>query len=106
MLVVMTMSFVTACSSSDDGEGEPIDVSKAVGTWYCIKSTDSSGTYTMNNLFVGHSVTIYSNGKYTSTSSSFGTSGSYKVNGNKIIVNTNSGRAFMISVSFSGNKMT
>ena len=26
MLVVMTMSFVTACSSSDDGEGEPIDM--------------------------------------------------------------------------------
>lgn len=106
MLAVVTMAFVTACSSSDDGGGETVDVSKAVGTWYCVSSTDRAGEYTMSNLFVGHSVTINSNGTYTSTSSSFGTSGSYKINGNKIVVNTNGGRAFMITVSFSGNRMT
>ena len=106
MLVVMMMPLATSCGSDSDSDENTVDVSKAVGTWYCIRSTDKSGTYSLDNLFVGQSVTIYSNGKYTSTSSSFGTSGTYKINGNKIIVNTDSGRAFMITVSFSGNNMT
>ena len=45
MLAVVTMAFVTACSSSDDGGGETVDVSKAVGTWYCVSSTDRAGVY-------------------------------------------------------------
>jgi len=105
MLVMLMIPLMVACSK-DSEEEESVDITKAVGTWYCIKSTDSSGGYTANDLFVGHSVSIKANGTYTSTSSSFGTSGTYKVNGSKIVVNTNSGRAFMVSVFFSGDTMT
>lgn len=105
MLIVMMMPMMVACSSDKD-ENTSVDVSKAVGTWYCIKSTDSSGGYVVDDLFVGRSVTIKADGTYSSNSTSFGTNGTYTINGNKIVVNTNSGRAFMITVTFSGNNMT
>jgi len=107
LLMAMALPMVVACSSdSGDGDDSSVDVAKAVGSWFCIKSSDKVDGYTMDDLFVGQSVTINANGSYTSSSSSFGTSGSYQVSGNKIIVVTNSGRRFVISVSFSGNKMT
>ena len=107
MLAVLMMPFVAACSSSDGGEvyEAPMDVSPAVGTWLCIKSTDTSEGKTLEDLFVGQSVTIYSNNLYTSTSKTFGSLGSYKVNGQKVVVDN--GRTFIISsVSFEENKMT
>lgn len=109
MLVVMMLPFVAACSNSADRERyrEHVDVSPAVGTWRCVESTDISGGQTLEGLFVDQSVSIYSNNLFTSTSSSFGTLGSYEFNGQKIVVNTNNGRTFVISaVSFSGNRMT
>ena len=107
MLAVMMMPMLTACSSdSSDDEGGSVDVSKAIGTWFCIASTDRSGKYSVDDLFVGHEVTIKSNNTYSSTSSSFGYNGTYQISGNRIIVLTDSGRRFVITVSFSGNRMT
>ncbi len=109
MLVVMMLPFVAACSSNEDGVQyeDRIDVSPAIGTWLCIKSTDSSGGKTYENLFVGQKVSIYSNDLYTSTSSSLGSIGSYKVTGQEITVSTNNDRTFIITaVKFLENRMT
>lgn len=106
MFAVLTMSMLSACGSDDNGEEGSVDVSKAIGTWFCIASTDRSGNTTMEDLFVGHKVTIKSDNTYTSTSSSFGYSGTYEISGNRIIVETGSGRRFVITASFSGNRMT
>ena len=90
----------------DDDDDTPVDVSKAVGTWVCVSSTDRSGGYSSDNLFVGQEVTIYDDGTYTSTSLSMGYTGTYEVSGSNVIVTTNSGRRFVIKLSFSGNRMT
>lgn len=109
MLVVMMATFVAACSNRADRTGyeEHIDVSPAVGTWLCIKSTDVVGGNTLEDRFVGQIVNIYSNDLYTSTSNIIGTIGSYKVHGMKVDVSTNDGKNYTISdVSFSENIMT
>ena len=105
MLMVMALPMMVACSSDDDDDS-PVDVSKAIGTWVCIKSTDNVQGKTYTDLFVGESVRINSNNTYASTSRNFGTSGTYSVNGNKITVHTNNAETYVITVSFSGNKMT
>ena len=72
------------------------------------------GVYNANNLTITcglneaiiQAVTIKNDGTYTSTSSDFGTSGSYTISGNKIIANSISGSMFDITVTFSGDNMT
>lgn len=81
--------------------------SLAIGTWKCTQSTDTwqnGNSYT--GLMVGKEITIKNDGTYTSTSSDFGTSGSYTISGNKIIANSISGSMFDITVTFSGDNMT
>ena len=106
MLAVLMMFTIVSCGDDGDDGGDTVDVSKAVGTWYCTSSNDRSGGYSVDDLFVGQQVTIYSDGTYTSTSSSFGTTGTYVVSGSNIIVTTNSNRRFVVGVTFSGNRMT
>lgn len=104
--LVMIAPLMTACSNDDKEDEYIIKVEDAIGKWYCVKSTDISGGYTMENLFVGHIVTINGDGTYTSTSSSFGTSGTYAITGNKILVITNDGqRRFVLTVSIKGGSM-
>lgn len=81
--------------------------SLAIGTWKCTQSTDTwqnGNSYT--GLMVGKEITIKNDGTYTSTSSDFGTSGSYTISGNKIIAKSISGSMFDITVTFSGDNMT
>ena len=104
MLAMVMMLMITACGDDNDSN-EPVDVKKAVGTWYCISSVDKSGNYSVESLFVGQQVTVKENGTYTSTSTSFGTSGTYVVSGSNIIVTTNSNRRFVVRVTFPGNTM-
>ena len=105
MLIVIVLPMMVACSSDKDDD-TPIDISKAIGTWVCVKSTDKVGGKTYNDLFVGESVRINSDNTYASTSRNFGTTGTYSVNGNKITVHTNNAETYVISASFSGNRMT
>jgi hypothetical protein len=59
-----------------------------------------------NELRQTKEITIKNDGTYTSTSSDFGTSGSYTISGNKIIAKSISGSMFDITVTFSGDNMT
>lgn len=105
MLVVMMMPLLSACGDDAKEEGG-IDVKKAVGTWMCTKSTDTYQGKSYDGLLVGAQITIKSDGTYSSTSSSFGTSGTYTINGNTITAKNNKGDTFVVDVSISGDSMT
>lgn len=108
ILMLMAMPIMVACSNDDkidDGaRGENL-VAEAVGTWMCIQSTDSQGSYSVDGLMVGKEVTIKSNGTFTSTSPTFGATGTYSVSGNQITARSSAG-TFVVTVTISGNKMT
>lgn len=108
LLMLMAMPLMVACSSDDkinDGSRDEDLVAKAVGTWMCTQSTDSQGSYSVDGLMVGKEVTIKSNGTFTSTSSTFGATGTYSVSGNQITARSSAG-TFVVTVTISGNKMT
>ena len=108
MLMVMAMPLMVACGSddsNDDGARDEKLVAEAVGTWMCIQSTDSQGGYSAEGLMVGKEVTIRKDGTFTSTSSSFGTSGTYTISGNQITARSSAG-TFVVNVTISGDKMT
>ena len=92
-----------ACSSDDD---DNIDINSAVGTWMCTKSTDTYQGYTLNGLLVGAQIVIKSDGTYTSTSTNFGSLGTYTLKGNTITAKNNRGETFIVTVSVNGDKMT
>ena len=111
-LCIVTLASLTlsSCGGDDDGNNGGATggdlISKAIGTWMCIQSTDQQGSNSYQSLMVGKEITIYANGTYTSTSSSFGYAGTYSVSGNKITAHSNSGGTFVITVTFSGEKMS
>lgn len=109
MLVAMMSVSVMSCGGdSVDGPGISGQELKnqAIGTWMCTQSTDEAQGNTYNGLMVGKQVTIYDNGTYTSTASSFGYTGTYSISGNTITAKSNQGTTFVISVSIRGNNMT
>ena len=108
MLMVMALSTMVACGSDDDDNGASgADlVKEAVGTWMCTQSTDSQKGQSFDGLMVGKEVTIKADGTYTSTSSSFGYSGTYKISGNTITAKSNTGATFIVTVTINGSKMT
>ena len=108
-LPMMLMSFVFCGCGDDDEKTEVISdgelISKAIGTWMCVKSTDTQQGHSYDGLMVGKEVTINAGGTYTSTAQSFGYTGTYSVNGNTVTVKSNSGGTFVITVTFSGKRM-
>lgn len=108
MLMVMALPMMVACGgddNDDDGARGHNLVTEAVGTWMCIESTDSQGGRSMEGLMVGKEVNIKSDGTYTSTAPSFGTSGTYTISGNQITAKSRAG-TFVVTVSISSNRMT
>lgn len=108
MLMVMALPMMVACGgddNDDDGARGHNLVTEAVGTWMCIESTDSQGGRSMEGLMVGKEVNIKSDGTYTSTAPSFGTSGTYTISGNLITAKSSAG-TFVVTVSISSNRMT
>lgn len=105
-LMVMAMPLLVACGDDDDNgpSGNEL-VSKAVGTWMCVESTDAAQGYSYDGLMVGKEVTIKADGTYTSTAPTFGYSGTYTISGNQITAKSSSG-TFVVTVSISGNRMT
>ena len=55
----------------------------------CVESQDTSNGQTYEGLLVGAQITIRNNGTYTSTSTSFGSSGTYVLNENTITAKNN-----------------
>lgn len=107
LLMLVSAFAVTACGNDDGDEVvTPNNAQQAIGTWMCTSSKDTYQGYTSTGLLVGAQITIKSDGTYTSTASSFGTSGTYKFNGNTITAKNNQGDTFVVTVTISGNTMT
>lgn len=104
MLVVMMLPMMAACGSDDDAASGDDLKKQALGAWMCIESRDEAGGRSMTGLMVGKEVVIMSNNTYTSTSSSFGYSGTYSVSGNTITARSSAG-TFVVNVTISGDKM-
>lgn len=110
MLMVMAIPLMVACGGDDSSSGDSYKdselISRAIGTWMCTQSEDTGQGQTYQGLMVGKEVTIYANGTYSSTASSFGYTGTYTVSGNKITARSNNGSTFVITASISGDRMT
>jgi hypothetical protein len=106
MLVVMMIPLVISCSKDDDNGPSGDELKKqAIGAWMCTESRDEGGGRVYNGLMVGKEVVIKANNTYTSTSSTFGYTGTYNLSGNTITAKSNTG-TFVVNVKISGNKMT
>ena len=104
MVAALCVGFVSCKSESETKE--PINIADAIGTWMCVESYDTTLGQTYNGLLVGAQITIKNDGTYTSTASSFGTSGTYVVNENTITARNNRNETFVVSVTIKGSRMT
>ncbi len=107
MFIAMALPMMVACG--DDGGGSDSSANalkkQAIGKWMCITSYDIQNGKIMTDLMVGKEVTIMSNNTYTSTSSSFGYSGTYTISGNTITAKSSKGATFVVDVTFRDDKM-
>ena len=109
-LLAALMCGLAACSSSDDENGgQPVDLSKTVGTWVCTSSQDwwdtENGSGSATDAMKGVTLTIGSDGTYKSSSSSFGLSGQWSVSGSSFSAKSSSGRTMSGSVAVGSNSM-
>lgn len=106
LIVLMIPLSLMGCSSDDDDNKDDELVKKAVGTWMCTQSRDTQkdGSY-YDGLMIGQQIVIKKDSTFTSTAPTFGYSGTYTVNGNKITAKSNSG-TFVVTVTINGDKMT
>lgn len=104
--IALIVTFNTSCSSDGDSADAP-DSSVYVGTWICSSSTDVSektGESILNH-FKGESITINSDGTYTSTSANFGYNGKYVLKGSRLVVTTSTGQSLSLSISYHSGTM-
>lgn len=106
IMLVSVLGLVVSSCKGDDDQDEIINVKDAVGTWMCVESQDTSNGQTYKGLLVGAQITINSNGTYTSTSSNFGSSGTYVINKNTITAKNNYGDTFVVTVVIKDDRMT
>ena len=106
LLVSMVLPTMVACGGDDDDINPNGDELKrqALGLWMCVESKDEGGGKTYNGLMVGKEVCIMSNNTYTSTSSTFGYSGTYSLSGNTITARSSAG-TFVVNVTVHGDQM-
>ena len=105
MMLFMVIPMLCACGDDNDDD-DIIDNEETVGTWKCTESTDIYAGETYDGLFVRSTITIKSDGTYTSSSYDFGIRGTYVKKGNKVTVKSIEGDTYVIDVSINGNKMT
>ena len=106
MIAIILSAGMVSCSDDEDSPNGSDLVNESIGTWMCISSIDSALGYTIEGLMVGKEVTIKNNGTYTSTSSTFGYSGTYNIKGNTITAKSSTGDTFIVNVTINGDKMT
>lgn len=108
MSVLVCAGFV-ACGGDDDNSGEPVDLSKTVGTWVCTASQDwwvtDKGSGEASGVMVGVELTINSDGTYKSSSSRFGLSGQWSIDGSSFTAKSNSGRTMIGTMAVGSNSM-
>lgn len=105
LMMVAALNVTFASCSGDDEKKEPINIADAIGTWMCVESYDTSYGETYSGLLVGAQITIKNDGTYTSTASSFGSSGTFVINENTITARNNRNETFVISVTIKGSSM-
>lgn len=105
--IVFVTTFNTSCSSNSDDIETPTDVSVYIGSWICTSSTDVNEKTgdPLSDKLKGETITIKSDGTYTSSSSNFGKTGKYVLNGNILTVTKNDGQTLMISISYHSGSM-
>ena len=109
MLSILIIPLMVSCGDNDEKDSSPSGddlIIKASGTWMCTQSVDTQNGQSYQGLMVGKEITINPNGTYTSTTPTFGYSGTYTVSGNKITAHSDAGGTFIINVSISGDRMT
>lgn len=99
LLMVMALPLLMACGSDDDENDAKVELNQIVGTWMCVKSTDTMHGISAQDQFVGVRVTINSDGTYSSTAESFGLSGSYAYNGDTFTAQSRGGKTFVINAT-------
>ena len=105
-MLLLSASLISCGDDNDNSSASGDDVmSRAIGTWMCTQSTDTQQSNSYYGLMVGKEISIFGNGTYTSTSASFGYSGTYSISGNKITAHSDSGGTFVITVNISGDRM-
>jgi len=82
-----------------------IDTGKFVGTWTCVYSIDVNDGELFKGLMVDKQVSIRDDGTYTSTSSDFGASGTYTVQGDVVRAKSSAG-TFTLTPWLSDQSMT
>ena len=102
--VVMSVALASCGGSDDDNNAGNFDINQAYGTWMCTTSTDTYNGHTSTGLLVGKEVAIKSDGTYTSTGSTMGSTGTWTANGNQITAKSSAG-TFVVTVQVSGNNM-
>lgn len=109
LMSVLVCAGFAACGSDDENGGQPVDLSKTVGTWVCTASQDwwvtDRGSGEASGAMVGVELTINSDGTYKSSSSRFGLSGQWSVSGSSFSAKSSSGRMMSGSVAVGSNSM-
>ncbi len=105
-LALMLLPMVFSCGSDEESASGSELLQKAIGSWMCTQSTDIAQGQKYEGLLVGAMVYIQKNGTYTSTSKTFGTSGTYTISGNTITAKSKSGDTFLVTVTINGDNMT
>ena len=109
LLAILVIPMMISCGDDEEKGSSPSGddlIIKASGTWMCTQSVDTQNGQAYQGLLVGKEITINPNGTYTSTASTFGYSGTYTVNGNKITAHSDAGGTFLVNVTINGDRMT
>lgn len=106
IMVLSVASFVFSSCNKDEEESRTEEIGKAVGTWICIRSTETYQGVKQEDLAVGGKVCINMDGTYTSTIVEVGFKGTYSYDGKRIEVTKSSGESFIIEISINDRRMT
>ena len=106
VLIIAVAGITFTSCNKDEKESRMEDISKAVGTWSCIRSTETYQGVNQEDLVVDGKVCINMDGTYTSTIEAIGYKGTYSYDGKRIEVTKSSGESFMIEISINNRRMT
>lgn len=100
ILFACALSF-SACSNDDDAS----DIVLTYGTWVCIASTDTQGSTSYKDLFVGETLTINTDKTYSSSSSDLGRSGTWSISGHTFTAKSSNGKTINATYSVSSTTL-
>lgn len=99
-VAILAISALTSCSKDEQ------KIENLYGIWVCTYSLDQDNEDRYENVFKDEILIISPQGKYTSTSSEWGYSGTYAVLGNKIKLINSSGEPLSVKFSVNSKSLT